>query len=498
MTVRKSMVLVTVDCLRADHVGFMGYQRPTTPFLDSLAQGSFVFPAAIVAGAPTYYSFPAIMASRYPLALGREVLGLGPEEPTLASVLKDAGYATASFTADNPYLSSRFGYEKGFESFGELADSEPPPLSTDSAKRSPGSRWASRLNRKLRGARAAMGPLGIIYDELYFRYCQRITPVAVSLDALRRFPAADVIVDQACSWLASVGDNPFFLWLHLMDPHSPYYPKDAAVELMGAAQVTPRRARDVNECWNRSDLSPRRLESYRDEVIGLYDAGIRWVDVQMGRLTQALRDSNRWDDCIFTLTADHGEEFLDHGGRLHPPSRLMEELIHVPLLLRVPGTGKKELAKSPFSLLHLAPTLLEAMDVAAPAAFQGRSYWPEVKNGSGWDTPAISECVEGCSNPYRRENRMGPRVLSVREARFKLTVHSGPAAENLYDLESDPGEQVPLAASAQKAVRGRLLQIARDHLRRSVDGRNQRDEVQARLRELRLEWARPSQQSVAG
>ena len=94
---QKSIVLVTVDCLRADHVGFMGYERPTTPFLDSLASESFVVPAAIVAGAPTYYSFPAILASRYPLALGRDVLGLGPDEPTLASTLKQAGYATASF-----------------------------------------------------------------------------------------------------------------------------------------------------------------------------------------------------------------------------------------------------------------------------------------------------------------------------------------------------------------------------------------------------------------
>src|SRR5450631_3983319 len=97
MGTQKSIVLVTVDCLRADHVGFMGYDRPTTPFLDSLARESFVVPSAIVAGAPTYYSFPAILASRYPLALGRDLLGLAPGEPSLASVLKDAGYVTAAF-----------------------------------------------------------------------------------------------------------------------------------------------------------------------------------------------------------------------------------------------------------------------------------------------------------------------------------------------------------------------------------------------------------------
>src|SRR5271166_277002 len=99
MTARKSIVLVTVDCLRADHAGFMGYRRATTPFLDSLAAESLVFSNAIVGGAPTYYSFPAIMGSRHPLALGRDVLGLAPGEPSLASVLKQAGYATACFSA---------------------------------------------------------------------------------------------------------------------------------------------------------------------------------------------------------------------------------------------------------------------------------------------------------------------------------------------------------------------------------------------------------------
>ena len=113
----RSLVLITVDCLRADHVGFLGYNRPTTPFLDALATESLVFSNAIVAGAPTYYSFPAIMASRYPLALGRDVVGLAPDEPTLASALNQAGYATAAFLAGNPYLSRRFGYHAGFDTF---------------------------------------------------------------------------------------------------------------------------------------------------------------------------------------------------------------------------------------------------------------------------------------------------------------------------------------------------------------------------------------------
>lgn len=487
---KKSIVLVTVDCLRADHVGFMGYQRPTTPFLDSLANESFVVPTAIVAGAPTYYSFPAILASRSPLALGRDVLGLAPDEPSLASVFKNAGYETAAFSAGNPYISSRFGYEQGFDTFRDFLDAEPAPISGENARAAGGNGWASRLNRKLQAARAAMGPLRVVYDELYFRYCQRAAPEPRSLDALRRFPAADVVVDHACEWLGSLGEKPFLLWLHLMDPHSPYYPKEEALALMQDGPIPPHHARYANSYWNRSDLGPTRFARHAEEIITLYDAGIRWVDAQMERLIQNLRNSGQWNKCIFALTADHGEEFLDHGGRYHPPSRLAEELIRVPLLLRVPGSARKDVSKAPFSMIHLAPTLLDAADLPIPAAFQGSSHWQNVREGKGWDEAAVSECVAGCTNPFRRENRLGGRILSVRESRFKLTLQFDPVAEHLYDLEADPGEHAPLAPNAHMPERKRLLEAAREHLNRSWTRRDQRMRLRAGLREHRVEWSR--------
>ena len=210
MAARKSVILVTVDCMRADHCGFMGYQRPTTPFLDGLAGESFVFPTAIVAGVPTYYSFPAILASRYPLALGREVLGLVPEEKNLASALKTHGYATGFFGAANPYLSARLGYDFGFDTFHDSLDGDLAALS-DPDRDSVRSGWGGNLNRALQSLSHKLPGVGVVYDELYFQYCQRLAaPAPESLDTLRRFPAADVIVDQALAWLTSVGENPFF------------------------------------------------------------------------------------------------------------------------------------------------------------------------------------------------------------------------------------------------------------------------------------------------
>jgi arylsulfatase len=337
-----------------------------------------------------------------------------------------------------------------------------------------------------------MGPLGTLYADLYFRYCQKVTPVPESLDALRSYPAADVIVDHARDGLSSVGNKPFFLWLHLMDPHSPYYPKDAALSMLSKSSFSPRRARYLNSFWNRSDLQPSQFERHRGDILTLYDAGIRWVDEQINRLIGSLRSSNRWDDCIFALTADHGEEFLEHGGRYHPPSDLYEELIHVPLLVRLPGVQKRKQDRSPFSLIHLSPTLLGAAQKQVPGAFQGRNFMGEMLQGAPFEGAAVSECVDGCTNPFHRENRMGPRILAVRESRYKLVIHFRSGVEKLYDLESDPAERSALPSQTERAVRRRLLAAAREHLHRSIHERDDRMRLHARLHGLQLVAGRGS------
>ncbi len=484
----RSLVLITVDCLRADHCGFYGYSRPTTPFLDSLASESFVVPAAIVAGAPTYYSFPAILASRMPLALGRDVVGLAPGESTLATVLLESGYATGAFSAANPYLSPRFGYDQGFEVFRDFLDFEAqstPPIvspeipSRDSAR--------GELNQSTRNFAGALG-LSRLYNELYFQYCMKRAPAAKSVDALRRFPAADVLVDQAQSWLASVGPRPFFLWLHLMDPHAPYYPPNEAFRELAGRDIEPGRARYLNEYWNRSDLAPSGLSGKRNEVVQLYDAGIRWVDRQIARLVQSFRQTHLWGDCVLALTADHGEEFLEHGGRYHAPLRLREEIVRVPLLVRVPGERVVKVPASPMSHLHLAPTLLDIMGVQAPSAFQGRSLWTNLQRGMPWADPAIIECAYGCKNPFRAESWNAPRLLGVRDARFKLVMRIEPGAtEEVYDLETDPAETHPSVDGPALEARKRLLRAAREHMEKTVSARDGGMRLRARLHELRSE-----------
>ena len=503
----RSLVLITVDCLRADHCGFYGYARPTTPFLDRLASESIVVPTAVVAGAPTYYSLPAMMASRMPLALGRDVVGLAPDEETLATTLHRAGYATAAFSAGNPYISTRFGYNRGFEVFRDFLDFDAGATPGPNAANSPqNGHLRGTPNQWLKKSAEAVG-LSHFYDELYFQYRARIAAPAVgSMDDLRKYPSADIVVESAESWLASISSRPFFLWIHLMDPHHPYYPPAAALRDLTGRDLAPARVRYLNVFWNRSDLPVDRLQKNKEAVVELYDAGIRWVDSQIARLVGALQRSGRWDNCVFALTADHGEEFLEHGRRYHAPVSLTEEIARVPLLFHVPGTQKAERhgphlgdrtaqpsgAGLVFSHLHLAPTLAEILEVTPPPGFQGKSLWtrlqreatPDVRDSDPADS-AIAECVHGCTNPLNEQTRLSPRLLCVREARYKLVIRLEPGvAEEIYDIISDPKEKSPLQGRATAEIRRRLLLLAMEHINTTSAGDSAR--LKFLLRELRL------------
>jgi arylsulfatase A-like enzyme len=257
-----------------------------------------------------------------------------------------------------------------------------------------------------------------------------------------------------------------------------------ALSSLSSSPITARRACFLNSLWNRGDVGIKRQKRYREEILSLYDGGVYWVDKQISRLVQALQQSQRWDETVFILTADHGEEFLEHGARYHSTTSLPEQLVHVPLLLRSPKLGAHRLPGT-FSLIHLAPTILDGVGVPVPGSFQGRSFWEQISAGNLPGEPAITECVEACNNPFRVEDRMRSRLLSVRDQRFKLVINFAGNKDCLYDLSNDPGERSPVPAGALTRERVRLLQIARLHLQEMSQNRNAELRVYARLRELR-------------
>jgi len=506
MDTQPSLILITVDCLRADHVGFLGYSQHTTPFLDQLAQKSLVFESAIVAGTPTYYSFPVMMASRSPLALGRDVIGLAPEEPTLALALKQAGYLTGAFVAGNPYLSRHFGYHRGFDLFHDFLEAEASVESSvvetlhdvENGKVP----FQRRINHAFETIATRWNPTRALYNELYFHYCHWINTrrLPCRMDSLRKYPDADAIVKHALTWLQDVGHQPFLLWLHLMDPHHPYYPPEEALTAMERGDISAHQALYLNSMWNRGDVTPRRLARYQRDVVTLYDAGIRWVDIQIARLMESLKQQGLWDQAVFAVTGDHGEEFLEHGGRYHWPFKLVEEIIRVPLLIHLPYQNTYSRVGGPFSMLHLAPTLLDTLGVPVPDEFQGHSLWSALQAGQTLNEPVLTECVYGCTNPWQRDARVGPRLLAVRDARYKLLLDFANRLEYLFDLEVDPGEHNPLSDSEQRPVRGRLLEHAYEHLRRFKEQRDVRNRLRARLADIRhqlTQSTKPSSDAVS-
>jgi arylsulfatase A-like enzyme len=297
-----------------------------------------------------------------------------------------------------------------------------------------------------------------------------------------------VMVDCATAWLDENSGGPFFLWLHLMDPHAPYYPKAKALQEMDS-RLGAAEARDLNSFWTRNDAGLARLQKKCSSIESLYDAGIRWADHEIGQLVERLTELNLWQQCAIAITADHGEEFLDHGGKFHPPLKLNEELIRVPLLLRVPGYCERRELERPFGLIDLAPTLLDVLDIPVPASFRGRSCWREFGIDEGGSRSVFTECAYGCTNPLNAEKRLAPRLLAVHKGEYKLVVNFASGTDELFELNSDPSELRPLPLKAASDVRRHLLECAKKHVAESYKSRNLDLRLAALARDLRQGWA---------
>ena len=149
-----------------------------------------------------------------------------------------------------------------------------------------------------------------------------------------------------------------------------------------------------------------------------------------------------------------------------------------------PDLAAGRLSQRPFSLIHLAPTLLDAVGVASPDSFQGRSGWEEISAGALPNRPAITECIDGCNNPMGPDDRMRSRLMAVRDGELKLVINFAEKQDYLYDLKNDPGESSPLLAGGRARERARLFQIAHAHLQENGNLQKTDLRLRARLREF--------------
>lgn len=407
---RPNIILISVDTLRADHLSCYGYPRETTPFIDSLARKGVRFENAFANASWTLPSHLSLMTSRYPHHHGVENDDrvLPASAVTLAETLKAEGYSTTAFISW-VYVSAQFGFDQGFDAYHELL---PPQSAVDDS-----------------------------------------THAAIK---------AEDVVSRVIPWADGAARQPFFLFLHLFDPHINYEPPKTYEAMFAPTRESMLKGSFSNlQPYIRGlHAEPKRIlpEDLR-RMTGLYDGEIRYVDDQLRRLFTRLGERGLLANTIIALTSDHGEELDDHGSMEGHQWTLYDEVLHVPLILCLPrGESAGTVARSLAQSIDIAPTLLAAAGATAPAEFQGRNLLAPSVASESYGTLVFSE--------VKRFNRK----WSVRNERYKLIFtgdrkpgdrdeHARQGYE-LYDLASDPGETKniysnipPMAAAMRSALR---------------------------------------------
>jgi arylsulfatase A-like enzyme len=373
-----NLVLVSIDTLRADFLGCYGSRRPTSPSFDALAARGVLFEQAFATSPWTLPSHASLLTGRYPSRNGVQRAGsrLAEDVPTWAGWLRERGFATLGIV-NSRWLDDASGLDRGFTHH----------------------RW---LEENVR----------------------------------RREPSNGIEI--AATWLGLDPPEPFFLFLHVYDPHSDY-------------RSLPRYERMFRERGDgRIDGSTRQLRAIREghlklrggegaRLRELYAAGVRQFDDQLAQLARALDESGLASRTFLVLTADHGEEFLEHGSVLHGRTQF-DEVLRIPLVLVGPGLPAGVRVAEPVSLVDVMPTALALLGQPAPAGLNGVDL-SRLWTGGG---EAPGERFLFGEADWRNDE---PGALRwVRRGDFKLIHDRRNGARRLYDLRLDPREQVNVLA----------------------------------------------------
>jgi arylsulfatase A-like enzyme len=365
-----NIVFVSLDTLRADHVGVYSDGRVRTPLLDRLAAEGVRFNRAISQVPTTTPSHVSMFTSLYPFAHGaKNGVPMRPELVTLPQILRGLGYQTAAFAAAYTTKSNVTGLASGFDTYVDSLNPWIPFLSRDDVE-----------------------PLA------FYRALDRL--------AGNEIPAA-VVNRRITSWLADEPTPPLFLWVHYFDPHLPYEPPPAYRDLY-------------------TDASDSEIE----RNLALYAGEVTHTDAQLAELFEVLEEQGVLRNAIVVVTSDHGEAF----GEPHPHLNfghgkyLYDSALWVPLIFWGPGKiPAGRVVEGVVQSIDLAPTLLELLGVSAPESFEGRSLASTFATNAG-DEAAFSQTASFYGPRFAV--RSGPHKLIVspeddEEELFDLTADPG-------------------------------------------------------------------------
>jgi arylsulfatase A-like enzyme len=399
----RNLVILSIDTLRPDHLGLYGYQRPTSPTLDRLANEAVVFDQATTVHVTTAPAHATILTGRYPGSHGlvRNGMGLASGIPTLAEHLAARGWATGAFVSGWT-LQRHTNLDRGFEVYDD--DLGPPRA---------GARRDGRATTD-----TALGWLG----------------------------------DQVAS------NRRFFLLVHLFEPHWPYDPPDelALRFLPGRYELTTRsRPVHIDRRLRVNRLSPAE----REEYVARYDGEIVVADRLAARLLDALDDLDVGHDTVVIVLSDHGETLFEREWSMDHGARPYDEQALVPLILRIPGRAGGLRITEPVSLLDVFPTVMSILDLPPPAGLQGRSLLPLVESPGAAASPR-PDFITARPEPDRVSHIRAPLsagglVCAIRLPGIKLIEYplaSGLWHHELFDLTRDPGETTDIAVDAPESV----------------------------------------------
>jgi arylsulfatase A-like enzyme len=428
---RPNIVLITMDTVRADHLSVYGYERDTTPNLRDFARTSTVYDRAIATWDATLPTHASIFTGMYPAWHGaiyvhpQSPFGrpLSPDHLTLASALAASGYSTAETAANSAYLAPWTGLTRGFD----VPDvSRPATLSSDDRRfylRESARRWFSFMGDTAGFDRSAL----------------------TAQDINRR---AFTIIDREHS-----RKRPFFLFLNYMDAHSPYTP-EAPFNTRFPGRDRHFNAKQRFAAFRKvNDRKVPLTSAEKEHLLSQYDGGIAQQDDAIGDLLRRLKELSLFDDSLIVITADHGELLGEHDLLEHALGEVYEGLVHVPLMIKVPGQKAAARSEEPVSQIDIMPTILDAVKISPPARIQGRSLRQPASDDRAIFSESVSSGELNSKNPRFRGTR-----YAVFSGPLKLIAWSAGPSE-LYDLVVDAREEHNFYSDSDPRASGLLKRI---------------------------------------
>jgi len=399
----RNVLLISIDSLRADHLGVYGYGRDTSPVVDALARGGVRFSETL---SPTSWTLPAHVT----LLTGRTQENhrtirpedhIGDSETLLAEIFSRHGFETAGLYS-GPFLDRSFGFDRGFDRYVSCM-----------SKLTSIQKGFSRLNSS------------------------------------HRDTTNPCLAEKFAEWLHSRGDKPFFALVHMWDVHYDYLPPAEYRKIFDTGYTGELTGRRIAFEGFPLDASPRDVAFLKS----LYDGELRYTDATIGHMLELLHERALLRDTLVVVTADHGEEFLEHGGKGHKRT-LYDEVIHVPLIFNGPGVPAGKVIDAPVSLADVAPTILRMTGLPVPGNVDGHDLSPRFRSQAAASPPVFGALYLPSKND---RDTYVPRITMARTNDRKLLYDYETKTWEEYDLTRDPGEKHPLPPD--DALRGELSQF---------------------------------------